>query len=212
MRIAKNLSFKRDDGIDLAGAENDVVAWLEREAKRLNLGPQVWLLAHAVDGIVWGRLDGTGSLQTSTGISTTNRSSSSPELMSLTLLEARLFGANAQLHLWRNEDDMASNPFFACCIRDEAGGAVDDAHGDAFDEYHHLWGTDAEGWQDGFTLLTDGQVGLRHTVPIDVPASAFDPKRASYRPVKLCVRHYLDFYEETGEAFIAGSRLVSIGV
>ena len=205
MRHPRNLGYKSEP-LELTGLDTDLVTWLENQAANSNLGPQVWFLAHAFDGIIWGYVNSVGKLQ----LSTDTQPSTSPPLALLTLMEARLFGANAEIHLWRNQDLVAEQPFNARCIRDVLGNAETEADGDAFDEYQHLWGTEAEGWYNGFTLLADGQEGLRHAVPIEVPASVFDEKRASYRPVTLCVRHYLDYRGETGEAYIKSSRLVLV--
>lgn len=205
MRHPRNLRYK-SASLDLTGLDDDLVTWLESQAAEANLGPQVWLLAHAFDGIIWGYINRMGKLQ----LSTDTKPSTSPPLASLTLMEARLFGANGEIHLWRNQDASTDSLFNACYVWDVAGDAVTEEHGDAFDEFQLLWGTEAEGAYNGFTLLNDGQEGLRHAVPIEVPASTFDAKRPSYRPVSLCVRHYLDYRADTGESYIAMARLVGI--
>ena len=193
MRIRnENAGYTAEPAPDLTGIEQDLGHWLTTQT---GLGPQVWLLAHAVDGVIWGRLD-AGTLTLSGDV----YASVSPKLRNETLLEARLFGANAEVHLWRS-----GSGFAACRVSD-----VDQAGALAFDEIHRLWGTMAEGRKDGFTLLADGREGLRHAFPIDVPNNAFgrtDSER--YRPAVLRTRHYLDF-DSDGRAVIAASRLVEL--
>ena len=76
------------------------------------------------------------------------------------------------------------------------------------DEHQILWGTKIEKEKDGFTLVADGQEGLKHAVPlINIP---FDQSKNLYRPLRLTVRHYL--YEETntGVVRVYLSRLVDL--
>ena len=55
--------------------------------------------------------------------------------------------------------------FQACRITD-----TDDENAASFDEAH-ICGGRMRRWEGGFTLLADGQEGLRHAVPLDIPAS-----------------------------------------
>lgn len=62
--------------------------------------------------------------------------------------------------------------------------------------------------KDGFTLLSDGQQGLKHAVPLT--GIKFDSQeKTQHRPVRLLVRHYID-YNDAVVARIFLSRLVSL--
>lgn len=173
----------------------DLIGWLEAQPAP---GPTGWLLAHAENGVIWGRV-ADGKLKLATGIN-----QSAPVLCLDTLIEARLFGERAEVRLWR-----ANNGWRACCLEDQVGA------GDSFDEFHRLWGIRSNGSQDGFTVLHEPGVGVTHTVPIPVTEDAFAPAHSgfdTYRPLLLTCRHYLDYDQKTGEARIAATRLVNLQV
>ena len=77
-----------------AAFEDDASGWLAREASQHRLST---LLAHADDGVIWGRVD-KGVLQTSHSAFP----QVSPPLRALTLQQARLFGPDAELLVWRD--------------------------------------------------------------------------------------------------------------
>ncbi|BAZ06393.1 type III-D CRISPR-associated protein Csx19 [Calothrix sp. NIES-3974] len=167
----------------------DLKVWLEKQASEYQLK---YLLAHAEDGVIWGKFQ-NGTLKTSDSVF--------PQLAKLRLLtlqQCRIFGEHSEVMLWRNDDE-----FKARC--------VEDTHLDKeeyISENQILWGTQAENISDGFTLVSDGSQGLRHAVPlIDIP---FDSNQKLYRPLRLCVRHYLDEDKETGLVRIYLSRLVNL--
>jgi len=144
-----------------------------------------WLLAHADDGVIWGQVRDDG-LHLSSAVFP----SVSPPLRAETLQQARLFGPEAELLLWKNETGWQAR-----IIQDASG-----ENGEYYDETHLLWGTDVEERQDGFALLREGREGLRHAPPLpeNVPP-----------PVHLRVRHYVK-YDSDGQAYIAYSRLVAL--
>jgi CRISPR-associated protein (TIGR03984 family) len=178
--------------VPAAGPDN-LRVWLQDQAKEYGLD---YLLAHADDGVIWGKVANDGTLTTSDEAAKGKKIAESvcPPLRLLTLQQGRLFGKNAEMLLWRDGD----NVFHARLIAD-----VMDENGadwlDAYDEAQLLWGTQGVPLQHGFTLLEDGSQGLRHAVP-------FKPKMNEER-VQLRVRHYLakeDF------ARVEVSRLVSL--
>lgn len=144
-----------------------------------------WLLAHADDGVIWGEFRADGLHLSGDAFPAV-----SPPLRAATLQQARLFGPQAEILLWK--DDGA---WHGRLTRDDA-----DEVEDAFDETHLLWGTDVETRQDGFALLREGKEGLRHAPPLPDDAQL---------PVRLRVRHYVA-YDSDGQACIAYSRLVGI--
>lgn len=173
-------------------------SWLVLTAAKYDC---MYMLALAEDGVIWGRFD-AGVITTSHDIFGAPHCSAT--LRATTLWEARLFGANSEVLLWK-----AEGIWHARVIQDDA---LDEK--DYIVEQQMLWGDHAEQRDKGFTLLADGREGLRHAVPIDVPDSAFidqtdGEQKRFLRPVRLQVRHYVDF-DSAGNARIAFSRLVDV--
>ncbi len=169
----------------------DLKEWLEIQASKYQLN---YLLAHAEDGVIWGKFQ-NGTLKTSDSVF--------PQLAKLhllTLQQCRIFGENSEVMLWRDDDKLKAR-------------LVEDTHlnkEEYISENQILWGTQAEKISDGFTLVSDGSQGLRHAVPlIDIP---FNSNQKLYRPLRLCVRHYIDDDKETGLVRIYLSRLVNLTI
>ena len=148
-----------------------------------------YLLAHADDGVIWGRVD-SDDLHTLHGIVT-----QSPQLRAVTLQQCRLFGPSGELLVWRDQTGWRAR-----LATDSA-----DSPTDRFDEDQLLWGTDVERSVDGFTLVRDGAQGMRHAVPIPVTKQQLEQ-----RQLRLRVRHYIAYNEEDGEARVTLSRLVNL--
>lgn len=168
---------------------SDLGAWLVEQAK-VQGQKHHWLLAHADDGVVWGRVDAAG-LHTSSQVAP----EVSPPLRAATLQQARLFGPGGELLLWRSDDGWQAR-----LLSDGVLGS------DYCDEDQIVWGTEAQAMDDGFTLLREGSEERLHAVPLTADSPA-----AKERRIRLCVRHYLD-YNEDGEARIAASRLLDLVV
>jgi CRISPR-associated protein (TIGR03984 family) len=171
---------------------DDLRGWLVHMATNYDC---TYLLAHAEDGVIWGRFD-SGMLITSHDVF--GDSYCRATLRAATLWEARLFGAGAEVLLWR-----VDGAWDARAIHDAALNADEDY----LVERQMLWGDHAEQRNNGFTLLADGREGLRHAVPIEIDDSQFS--RENPRPARLRVHHYIDFDPE-GNARIALSRLVEL--
>lgn len=175
--------------------------WLLEQAHEYSLK---WLLAHADDGVIWGRVD-SGRLVTSYEAARNHahgRNVCLP-LRIETLQQARLFAPHAELLLWR--DGNKQETWHAGLIRDAQNSdeAANALWTDAFDEAQMLWGTHGDRLPDDFTLLRDGSQGLRHAVPLSLRLDA-DGKTD---PPRLIVRHYLN---GEGLARIVASRLVEL--
>jgi CRISPR-associated protein (TIGR03984 family) len=192
---------------------DDLIGWLAEQANTHQLP---YLLAHATDGVIWGRLDENGRLQTSyTALHATQGQSdwdkyriktaknSLPPLRPETLQQARLFGARAELYIWRDGDGEWNGRW----LRDVADGEKPD-WSESFDEPQLLWGTHGTRLEHGFTLLEDGAQGLYHAVPVEV-ALIKEANGELKQPVQLNIRHYLA-YDEQGQAYVAVSRLVEV--
>ncbi len=173
----------------------DPLAWFRKQP---GVGDAVWFLAHADDGVIWGRMR-NGQLVTSDSVFP----QVSPPLRAITLQQARLFGSDAEVRVWRVE-----NSFEARRLQDHRGGQAE-----AFDEAHILWGTQVEQRKEDFTLVADGRQGLRHALPplpaADIPFDPPEKKRKRWHPLRLGVRHYLG-RDESGTVVIVQSRLTGL--
>ncbi len=184
--------------------------WLQKMNRDKNIRAE-FLLAHAEDGVIWGKFDEDGNLKTSFEASKDPKYKDRikgwgrAELRQETLWQARIFGDHAELFLWRDGDGL----FHARALYDDGAPASDiepfAKFQDAFDEPQILWGTDAQELGDGFTLMTDGAQGMRHAVPRGV-ASVEDESK---RPLRLVARHYL---ADEDFARVAASRLVNLQI
>lgn len=157
---------------------DDITAWL------LDLHIEGYLLAHALDGVIWGKIV-DGQLVTS-----------SP-LHIETLQELRLFNRQREIHVWHTGDT-----WHARQIVDEEGISEDDY----IEESHILWGTRGKPVANGFTQMHHRGEGLSHTVPIDATKVNEQQSR-----LYLCVRHYFG-EDDNGVNYIAYSRIVSLDV
>jgi len=162
--------------------------WINEQASDRQLR---YLLAHAEDGVIWGRFD-KGRLLTSGEVF-----DQLPVLRSLTLQQCRIFGETGEVLLWKANQGWRSR----LCQEDN------NPEIDFIEEKQLLWGTKkVTSERDGFTLLADGSQGLRHAVPL---VSKVFSEENILRPVRLGVRHYVD-YDEDGLAYICLSRLVDL--
>lgn len=174
----------------------DVKQWLQTQATTHGL---VWLLAHADDGVIWGRVTNRQLVTSHDAAQNDNEAKKvcSP-LRIETLQQARLFAEHGELLLWCDGD----NVWHARLIRDARTGESTEWD-EAFDEPQLLWGTHGKHLSSDFTLLEDGAQGLRHTVPRKIPLDA----NREATPPRLFVRHYIN---KDGFTRIVASRLVDL--
>jgi CRISPR-associated protein (TIGR03984 family) len=153
---------------------------------QVSSGKYKFLLAHADDGVIWGYADGSALK-----LSGAEFPHLSPQLRPETLWEARLFGENAEWHIWRTEEGWQS-----CTVTDGVGSP-----GRAFDERYILWGTDeAEPSINGFHPVREADLGIIHTPPV---------KMANRHTLKLAIRHYVA-YDDGGSVYVKISRLTNL--
>lgn len=178
----------------------DLRAWLEeyaaRDAHKLNFQ---WLLAHCDDGVIWGEVRADG-------LHLSCDQSAFPvrglALRAETLQQARLFGEQAELLIWRGPQDL----WHATLRRDEPGKTHE-----VIDEHQLLWGYDPmlEGKapinRDDFVQLREGSQGIVHAPPLGQSAFPTEMQRAT-----LLVRHYLS-EDDSGVVRITHSRLMKLG-
>ncbi|WP_017662273.1 type III-D CRISPR-associated protein Csx19 [Baaleninema simplex] len=183
---------------------NDTLsAWIEKQAKEWQLE---YLLAHAEDGVIWGKFNDNYKLITADEVFDGKIFRVDlPKLRICTLQQCRIFGDNGEILLWRTDEGWQSRI------------VQDNLEVDYLEEWQILWGTQKEkghnqedGERNGFTLLSDGSQGLKHAVPISVGEDYFSKnKQKLHRPVRLLVRHYID-YNDSGIARLFLSRLVKL--
>ena len=164
--------------------------WCEEQGSKFQLR---FLLAHAEDGVIWGKFH-NGSLITADTVF-----SQFPKLRQLTLQQCRIFGEKSEVMLWRTDEG-----FKARLINDEH---IDKK--EYIPENQILWGTHVkEVRQEGFTLLRHGKQGLEHAVPlINIEE---EKERKLKNSVRLRVHHYIDYDDDSGVAYIYLSRLVDL--
>lgn len=173
--------------IDAGSFSEDLRAWLAQHMS----AEMSWLLAHADDGVIWGKRQPDGTLLLSSDVF--SNTDVAVALRAVTLQQARVFGDAGELLIWRTEAGFAGRLIEDATIGLEA----------LPDEQHLLWHQGSPVKVDataGFALLQEGAQGQRHAPPV-IPSG----KR---RPA-LKVRHYVD-YDDEGQAFIALSRLVGL--
>jgi CRISPR-associated protein (TIGR03984 family) len=164
--------------------------WLASRAQADDL-----LLAHALDGVIWGYYDDTGTMHTA---------KTSPAMRSATLQQIRVFNAQRELYVWRN----ANRTWQARIITDGAGTACD-----TFDEAHIVLGTSNHAPDDqGFTRMVQGAEGLVHSVPIAIDVDTIHPDQHPDTRLGLIVRHYLQAHPQSAMTTISASRFVSLEV
>ncbi len=177
--------------IDQQSSKEALRAWLNGQMN----AQMPWLLAHADDGVIWGKWGANGKLTLSSDVFDDPKKypSVAVELRAETLQDARIFGPGGEVQLWRT-----AKGFEARLLTDTGVGLTE-----PLEEKHLLWhqGSPVKVRQEeGFALLQEGAQGQRHAPPA-IP-------QGKQRP-KLVVKHYVDFDAE-GQAYIALSRLVGL--
>lgn len=164
-------------------------AWIAKQAQERGLR---WLLAYLDDGVIWGELR-DGKLHLSSDVF----GPESLELVDETLQQARLFGEQGELRVWRGPNGLQ-----AFALQDGDGEGAEPAKW--IDEPYLLWGwaLDTSEVRDGFIELIEGAQGIRHCPPLDSKPS--EQQRAELR-----VRHYLH-EDDDGAARIGKSRLLEV--
>lgn len=188
------------DRILTDGLTQNLIDWLQKQAKEYG---SKYLLAHADDGVIWGYFKDNGNKKEL--VTADSVFSQLAKLGLPTLRQCRIFGETTEVMLWCVEEQwQIDKTWQARFIRD---GHLSDK--DYIPEYQILWGTQAEDIREEFTLVSDGSQGLKHAVPLkNIPFSSDRSKL--YRPIRLSVRHYIDYDKNDGLARIYLSRLVDI--
>jgi CRISPR-associated protein (TIGR03984 family) len=171
-----------------ADFDGNLSAWLFNFARQHALD---WLLAQADDGIVWGRWTPEGWV-----LSSVCFPDDSPPLRAATLQQVRLFGAPGELHLWRTDGSWRGRLL------------TDNDEDDFIVRNYLLWGTDVNAAltkaQHGLLLVSEGAEGLRHAPPLP------PQKPPAQARLAVEVRHYVQYDDDDGAAYVAASRLVKL--
>lgn len=170
--------------------KDDLKKWIENQAAKYQLK---YLLAHAEDGVIWGRFDNDRLTTAEKVFHQPEFKVDFPSLRLLTLQQCRIFGQNGEVLLWRTGEKWRSRL------------VQDNPEVDKIPERQILWGTHGEK-RGNFTLLWDGSQGLKHAVPFTDIALNGDKL---INLVRLLVHHYIT-YDDVGVARIALSRLVDL--
>jgi CRISPR-associated protein (TIGR03984 family) len=170
-----------------------LLKWLKQQAEQYQL---TYLLAHADDGVIWGKFQ-NGKLITTTEPVKLFPECDFPTLRKETLQQCRIFGDKSEVMIWKTDGG-----FKARLIQDEH--LMED---DYITESQILWGTHGKHHENGFTLLWDGSQGLKHAVPFR--EIGLEKNGNLKNKVRLIVRHYIDF-DDSGVARIYLSRLVDL--
>lgn len=173
--ILQSVEFSSDD---------ELKAWLCEQGEKHLLS---YLLAHAEDGVIWGRFD-QGNL-----ITAEHCFHQFPSLRLKTLQRCHIFGRSGEVLLWRSHKNWKAR-------------FIGNPDCDCIPEEQVLWGTQKVEEKNGFTLVADGSEGLHHAVPLT--NISFSDKEK--RPLRLVVHHYVEYDEATGLAHISMSRLVDL--
>lgn len=171
------------------GDTQEVTDLKDELQKEIGNGKYRYLLAHLDDGVIWGRVEGK-TLHLSSQVFP---EVSSKKLDAKKLWELRLFGNEAEWHVWR-----ADGKLFSCLVKDGKGDAAT-----SFDEEYILWGTVPDGApQNGFQLVAESNLGILHTPPAEI-------KKGERHNLRLIARHYVA-HDECGAAYVKLSRLVDL--
>ena len=175
----------------------DIEAWLAQQAAGLASAAQpVFMLIHADDGVIWGRID-NGTLVYP------KPSAWTPKLLSLTVQQCRLFGDLGELFIWREAENVWR------------GRRLVDVPGVDYEliiERPYLVGDrvyNSLPVPNNFTPIIEITTGMRQIVPCSVTPNKNGEIIPAQRP-RLTVLHYLH-EDEDGQALIKCSRLKHVG-
>lgn len=181
--------------VEVNGFTSDPVTWLSEQMRTHKL---TYLLAHAEDGVIWGRFDGE-KLITSHDVAPPQYVL--PSLRVETLWTVRIFAPSGELLVWRNE----AGEWAARLIAEETLADASASWEKAFEERQIVLGTQADPLNESFALMSEGSQGLYHAIPLPLNG----PIDEQNRPVRLVVRHYMQ-QDEYGFTRVDASRLFDL--
>lgn len=163
--------------MDVPSTQAEWLDWLQQQA---GLDGFKFALAHADDGVIWGRFEAGWQW------SGDSFNQVSPLLRLITLQQLRLFGNQAELFLWQTHQGLTGR-----LLAEGSGEPYE-----YYDEARLLWGA-RQAEKNGFVLMNEGKQGLRHTPPLEIAQTG-----------QLQTRHYLAYNNDDGCVKIVASRLM----
>ena len=181
-------------------AENNGSWLVENAADLLILNESGYVLLHADDGVLWGRIEG-GRLVTPPPSEWT------PSLRSLTIQQCRVFNSKGELFIWRESEGVWNGRALI-----EDGSAYRSMEKSAILCGSRIVSHPAP---QGFTPIIEPGVGMRQIVPVQIPDDALrkDNKREfkdDWRVVLRVVEYFSE--DDDGQVIIVCSRLKAIDV
>lgn len=174
--------------------------WLvENTAELLESDKIGYVLIHADDGVLWGRIE-DGRLVTP------SRDEWVPELRSKTVQQCRVFGSKGELFIWRESEGIWNGRLLI-----EDGTAYRSKERRAI-----LYGSriDSHPAPQGFVSVIELGVGMRQIVPVEVPPEALKDDERDFKEdwrVALTVVEYSS-EDDDGQVMIVCSRLKAVNV
>jgi CRISPR-associated protein (TIGR03984 family) len=180
--------------------------WLVQESAGLaSPGQPVFLLLHADDGIIWGRITQNTLTYPTDGVWT-------PPLRSITVQQCRLFGDLGELFIWREAENvwrgrkLTDDPIAHYQLVTERPFLIGDR---IYDPAKDRTGAPLPTtWPTGFTPIIEVTTGMRQIVPCNVVGDEKGVIAPTHRP-RLTVLHYLH-EDEDGQSLVAYSRLKNV--
>lgn len=167
----------KDHTIDYSNSEK---FWASITNITLELGIQ-FLLSHHDDGVIWGVYEKDWLLS--------ENLNTSPQFNLVTLMQCRFFGPQAELFIWRTSSGYASR-----LLVEGQGKEL------AFqDSLQILWGDQVSTVSNNFTLMIEGEQGLKHLLPL----KNVKPRTA------IKVRSYID-HDQNNTAYYCWHRLYDL--
>ena len=174
----------------------DILKWLRGNQRPQGLQDEFeWALIHCSDGVCWGYFRDGWHLgcHAFPGYS--------PHIEEYNLMDLRIFGARAEILIWRNEGVMAGR-----LLRD-VDHVVEGSSLKPADETRVLVGDRLlDGPRDSFSRVGIA-AGQEQVVPL---ACANGDFRAGRWPLRLKVRHYFEQDHKSGALRVAATRLVDL--
>lgn len=158
----------------------------------------IWLLAHCRDGVTWGWWDKDSQAWR---LSSAPFPDLCPNISKINLLEMRLFEAEGETLIWREEAGFSGRRLTDEPIQDQNSPTRPD------DEIRILLGDRLmDGPKDGFTRVRTAS-GTQQAVPLSCADEDFTDGRW---PLRLKLRHYFEKDQEAGAVRVAATRLMDV--
>lgn len=175
-------------------SDDSLNSWIETQADQYGLK---YLLAHADDGVIWGRF-ADDKLVTADTVDSP-KFKQLPTLRLSTLQQCRIFSEIGEVLLWKSCGQLSAR-----VIADSPESPL---KAEPIQENQLLWGTHGS-QSGGFTLLRDGSQGLKHAIPV-TEGIQLNADGKLVNKACLVVNHYVE-YDDDGLARIGISRLVDV--